>query len=123
MHRTDNHTKCIALDVNILQRIQSRSSFRRKAEELSTSLPPDLQQRQNIIHFTSAPWQQSSSHEGQISTSVPGITGRADESKLRRQCSLTTITSYQADYVIYTDGSPSRVTRNGGAAAVVTRGS
>ena len=30
---------------------------------------------------------------------------------------------YQADYTIYTDGSASRGTRNGGAAAVVTRGS
>ena len=42
---------------------------------------------------------------------------------LKRQCSLTTIASYQADYVIYTDGYASRGTRNGGAAAVVTRGS
>ena len=62
------------------------------------------------------------SHEGQIATSVPGITGRADGTNLKRQCSLTIIASYQADYVIYTDGSASRGTRNGGAAAVVTRG-
>ena len=64
-----------------------------------------------------------SSHEGRIATSVPGITGRADDSNLRRQCSLTTIASYQANYVIYTDRSASGGTRNGGAAAVVTRGS
>ena len=61
-------------------------------------------------------------HEGRIATSVPGITGRADGTNLKRQCSLTTIASYQADYVIYTDGSASRGTRNGVAAAVVTRG-
>ena len=41
----------------------------------------------------------------------------------KRQCSLTAIASYQADYTIYTDGSASRGTKNGGAAAVVTRGS
>ena len=122
-YHTWYHPKRIALDVNVPQRLQSRSSFRRKDGELSTLLPPDLQHRQNIIHFSSPPWQQSLSIKGQIATSVPGITGRADDSILRRQCGLTTIASYQADYTIYTDGSASRGTRNGGAAAVVTRGS
>ena len=60
----DDHPKRIALDVNIPQRLQSCSSFRGKAEELSTLLPPDLQHRQNIIHFPSPPWQQNSSHTG-----------------------------------------------------------
>ena len=123
LRSTADHPKRIALDVNISQRLQSRSSFRQKAEELSTLLPPDLQHRQNITHFPSPPWQQSPSHDERISTSVPGITGRADDNNLKRQCSLSTIASYQADYVIYTDGSASGGTRNGGAAAVVTRGS
>ena len=73
LRSTDDHPKRIALDVNIPQRFQNRSSFRRKAEELSTLLPSDLQHRQNIIHFPSPPWQQSSSHAGRIATSVPGI--------------------------------------------------
>ena len=119
---TDDHPKRIALNVTIPQCLQSRSSFRRKAEELSYLLPPDLQHRQNIIHFPSPPWQQCSSHTGRISTSVPGITSRADDNNIKRQCSLSTIISYQADYVVYTDGSASGGTRNGGAAAVVTRG-
>ena len=41
----------------------------------------------------------------------------------KRQCSLTAIASYQADYTIYTDGSASRGTKNRGAAATVTGGS
>ena len=124
LRSTADHPKRIALDVNISQRLQSRSSFRQKAEELSTLLPPDLQQRQNITHFPSPPWQQSPSNEGRIATChVPGITGRANYNNLKRQCSLSTIASYQADYAIYTDGSASRATRSGGAAAVVTRGS
>ena len=118
-----DHPKRIALDANIPQRLQNRSSFPQKAEELSTLLSPSLQHRQNIIHFPSPPWQQRSSHEGQIVTTVPGITGRANDSNLKRQYSLTTIASYQADYIIYTDGSTSRGTRNGGAAAIVPRGS
>ena len=123
LRSTDDHPKRIALDVNIPQRLLSHSSFRRKAEELSTLLLTDLHHRQNITHFPSPPWQQSPSHDERISTSVPGITGRADDNNLKRQCSLSTIASYQADYVIYTDGSASGGTRNGGAAAVVTRGS
>ena len=123
LHRTDNHRMCIALDLDIPQHLQNCSSFGQKAEELSTLLPQDLQHKQNIIHFPSLPWKQSSSHEGQISTSVLGITDRADDFNLRCQCSVTTIASYQADYIIYTDGSASRGTRNKGAAAVVTRGS
>ena len=95
----------------------------RKANELSTLLPPELQHRQSINHFPSPPLQLITSHEGRISTTVPGITGRADDTDLKRQCSLTTITSYQADYTIYTDRSASKGTRNGGSAAVVTRGS
>ena len=66
---TDDHPKRIALDVDIPQRLQNRSSFRRKGEEHSSLLPPDLQHKQSIIHFLSPPWQQSSSHTGRISTS------------------------------------------------------
>ena len=54
---TDDHSKRIALDVDIPQRLQSRSSYRRKAEELSTLLPPDLQHRQtsfiSLLHHGS----------------------------------------------------------------------
>ena len=81
---TDDHPKRIALNVNIPQRLQSRSSFRRKAEELSSLLPPDLQHRENIIHFPSPPWQQCYSHTGRISTSVPGINSRADDNNIKR---------------------------------------
>ena len=123
LRSTDDHFKRVSLDVNIRQHLQNRSTFRRKAEERSTLLPPELQHRQNIIHFPYPPWQQSSSHEEQIATSVPGMSGRADNINLKQQNSLATITSYEADYVIHTDGSASRGTRNGGAAAIVTRGS
>ena len=121
LRSTDDHPKHIARDVNIPQCLQSRSSFRQKAEELLTLLPPDLQHRENITYFLSPPWQQSSFHVGRVSIYVSGITGRADGNSIKRQFSLTTIASYQADYVIYTDGSASGGTKNRGAAAVVTR--
>ena len=118
---TNDHPKRVALAVDIPERLQNCSTFHQKAE-LSNLLPPELQHKQTIIQFPSPPWQHSTTHEGQIATTVPGITGQADETNLKHQCSLTIITSYQVDYVIYTDGSASRGTRNWGAAAVVTRG-
>ena len=123
LRSTDDHPKHIALAVDKSQRLQNCSSFHRKAEELAILLPPKFQHRQNIIHFPYPPWQHSSPHEERIVTTVPGITGRADNTNLKCQCSLTTIVSYQRDYTIYTDGSAGRGTRNEGAATVVTRGS
>ena len=119
----DDHPKRVALAPDIPQRLQNRCSFRRKANELSTLLPPELQHQQSMKHFPSPAWQLTTSLEGRISTTVPGVTYRADDINLKCRCSLSTIASYQADYTIYIDGSVSRGTRNGGAAAVVTKGS
>ena len=96
LHSTDDHPKSISLDANIPQRLQNRSSFHQKAEELSTILSPNLKHRQDIIHFPPPPWQNSSPHEGRIATTVPGITDRANDTNLKLQCSLTAIASYQA---------------------------
>ena len=73
--------------------------------------------------WTSAPWQLSALNKERIATPVPGITGLADDIDLKRWCSLTIIASYQADNTICTDGFASSGTRNGGSAAVVTKGS
>ena len=58
-----------------------------------------------------------------MSTSVPGVAGRANDIDLKRRCSLMLIASYQADYTNYANGSASGGTRKEGVAAVVTRGS
>ena len=64
-HSAGNHPKRIALNVNIPQRLQSRSSFRRKAEELSTLLSPDLQHRQKTSFI-------SHLHHGSKTPLIPG---------------------------------------------------
>ena len=64
LHSTNDHSKRVALADDIPQRLQNRSSFRRKAEEISTLLPPALQHRQNIIHFPSPPRQHRTPYEG-----------------------------------------------------------
>ena len=112
---TDDHPKRVALAADIPQCLQNCCSFRRRANDLSTLLPAELEHRQTINHFPSPPWQL-------IISQGTSITGRADDIDLKHRCSLTLIASYQADYTIYTDGSASGGTRNGGAAAVVSRG-
>ena len=84
LRSADNHPKRVALAADRLQRLQNRYCFRRKVEALSTLLPPELQHRQNIIHFPSSPWQLSTSHEKRITTIVPGITCGADDIYLKR---------------------------------------
>ena len=123
LRSTDDHPKHVALAADIPQLLQNRCSFRCKASELSSLLPPELQHRENINHFPSPPWQTNTPREERIATTVPGITGRNDDTDLKRQCSLAMIGSYQTDCTIYTDGSAGRGTRNRGATAVVTRGS
>ena len=103
LRRTDDHPKRVAPAADIPQRLQSSSNFHWKTEELSTLLPPELQHRQNIIHFPSPPWQHSTTQKGRIAATVPGIAGRADHTDLKRRCSLTTIASHQANYIIYMD--------------------
>ena len=122
LHSTNDHSKRVALADDIPQRLQNRSSFRRKAEEISTLLPPALQHRQNIIHFPSPPLQHSTPHEGYIATSVPGITDQTDNTNLKCHCSPTTICSYRL-ITQSTLMDPLVEDQETSAAAVVTRGS
>ena len=64
LHSTNDLSKPVALADDIPQHLQNRSSSRRKAEEISTLLPPAPQHRENIIHFLSPPWQHSTPYEG-----------------------------------------------------------
>ena len=112
MCSTDNHPKRVALAVDIPKRLQSRCSFRRKAKDLRTLLPPELEHHQTINHFPSPPWQLSIPCKEQISTLVSVITGWNGDIYLKRQFSITLIASYQANYIICTGASASGRTRN-----------
>lgn len=83
-------------------------------------MPAELGHRQVINHFLSPLQQFSTLRYDHISTLVPGIDGRADDITSKRQNSLTHIALYQADYIIYNDGSASERTGNKSAAAVIT---
>ena len=96
------------------------SSFRRKTNSISTLQPPEVQHQQNINHFPSPGWELNTSRKERIATTVRGITGRADDIDLKRRCSFTIIGLYQADCIIYTNGSVGGGKRNRGAAEVAT---
>ena len=100
LRSTDDHPKRVALAADT-----PRCSFRCKANNISTLSPVGLEHRETINHSQSPPWQLNTPRKKQISTSVPGIAGRAEDIDLKRQCSLTLIASYQANYTIYADGS------------------
>ena len=72
--------------------------------------------------YSSAAWTSPPRNHQPFFTS-PQWQGQADDIDLKRWCSVTIIASYQADYIIYTNGSTSGGARNGGAAAVVIKGS
>lgn len=55
-----------------------------------------------------------------ISTFAPGTARRADDTASKLQPSLTHIAPCRVDCTIYTDGSATDGTRNGGAAAFIT---
>ena len=122
LHSTDYHPKRVALSANVLQRLPNCCSFHHKANDLSTLFPAELEHRQIINHFPSPPWQCITLRKKHISTFVLSIADWDDYTASRFQSSLTYIASYWPGYIIYIDGSGSEGTRNGGAAAVITRG-
>ena len=76
---TDYHPKHVALAPAIPQRLPNCSSFRCRANELPTLLPPEAQHLQSISHFPSLTWQFKNPPEEHITTTVSGIISRADD--------------------------------------------
>ena len=118
LRSSDDHPKRLALTANASQRLPNHCSFCCKANDFSTLLPAEFEHRQLTNHFSSPSWQFSTPRAEHISTFFPAIAGRADDTEY----SLTHNASYQADYIIYTDGSAAEGAKNVGAAAVITRG-
>ena len=120
---TDDHPKRIALNAHVPQRLQSRSNWCRKASELAMALPEALNHRQQTDHFTITPWVVDDSNNCTIHRSIPGISSRDNSINLKSQMSISHIDNFGADYIIYTDGSATARSTDGGFAVVVTQGS
>ena len=78
LRTTADHPKQVSLQNGIPQHIATRSSFRRKATEISTILPEELSHWQVVNLFPSPPWLALSFCTNQVSSTISGISGRDD---------------------------------------------
>ena len=114
-----DHPKNLALCGNNQHRLQ-RSSWREQASCLLDSLPSELRDRQALSLLQTPPW---ISHAGRwhVYTDIQGGGRVADQEALRNEA-LSCIESHRPVFTLYTDGSASDGTFNGGAAMVITSG-
>ena len=115
-----DHPRYLAATGTVAKRLV-RQSWRTLAEGTLTSLnlTPILTPRAPLDLFHTAPWE-----DGPVTVSphVEGIRSRHDDIEVKKRASEECIRKYNASTIIYTDGSASEGTKDGGAAAVVTTG-
>ena len=94
-----------------------RSSWRRKAKEVTKTLPSQIQEMPPLSQEATPPPWTSSKHQWSVE---PTIDGTSREVTLEQV--VQKLDGYSADVTVYTDGSASSGTLNGGYAAVFTTG-
>ena len=114
-----DHPKRLALEEAMPPR-NKRPSWYLQANELARLLPAGADHRKPLALFSTPPWYEYGQYR--VHASVPGIASRADDGAAKLAACIERITNIDATLTIYTDGSATGGTRNGGAAAVVTRG-
>ena len=97
-----------------------RFSWKYQTDRLLARVTPEATLRQPISFFGRAPWEDSPRIN--VHTDVPGVGGRNDSPAAKKDLTIKQINSFNADLVIYTDGSATAGTREGGSGVVVTRG-
>jgi ribonuclease HI len=116
-----NHPRRIALTDNVKRRIL-KTDFRRKSEDLE-DLDPQLflQERLPLNFFETRPWERGLRREV-VFPYLKGIEGRGDAHSTIQEAALHRAREINAQFNIYTDGSASAGTTDGGAGVVITRG-
>ena len=120
-----DHPKRLALEEAVpRKRGNQRTSWVLRARELAGLLPEGADDRLPLDFFPIAPWEDLGAPR--VHSKMPGMAGRDDDKTTKLEACLRRISSTSTDFnstiTIYTDGSATGGTRNGGAAAVVTRG-
>ena len=120
-----DHPRSIAFCESAPDRLKSKPGARLKAELLSRSLPSltplSSLPRSPLNFFAVRPWDRGLTH-CTVSPTLPGITGRQDSVATIQSAALRRTRELNAQYNIYTDGSASAGTTNGGAGVVITTG-
>ena len=100
----------------------SKTDWRSRSAQLSQKYTPhaELTAARKFKLFTVPPWENILN--ANVYDHVPGITGKNDPVSVILEASIAQIASLNAAPTLYTDGSASGGTLDGGAAVVVTTG-
>ena len=115
-----DHPRRITAEEQVIRRTD-RPCWRSVAQNLLSQLPAELNNRMPLDQFPLPPWRLSSGNL-LIHPTVRGIQGRSDNPITKLSSSIAQIRSFNADITIYTDGSASAGTEDGGYAVIVTDG-
>ena len=85
-----------------------------------TPTPSNGYQQTSFVNLPLPPWTRIADLE--VFAELPGISGRADPAETKLDAAISRIRVLQGRYIIYTDGSATGGTSEGGAAAVITTG-
>ena len=114
------HPRREILELEVPQR-NKRTSWRSTGKALTNLLPPSAHDRCPITRSTRPPWNLSGSYS--ILPTLPGVTRKDDvQPEKLREIAMDTLRHHKADVVIYTDGSATAGTIDGGSAAIITTG-
>ena len=117
----DDHPRKLALSANPVPRKNQRKSWRQVGLDLANRYRPDAEyEGLPLAACARAPW--DSPNNLTVHESVPGISSKADDAVTMREATLARIRDLNSSVVIYTDGSASAGTSDGGAGVVVTCG-
>ena len=117
-----DHPRRIAYEqTNTSKRIQ-RKSWGTTSRDLLQNLPnnEEMSNRKPLVYFNHPPW--IPDPRITIFSTLPGIESKNADQQHILESALTQIRSFNPTYTIYTDGSASSGTTNGGAGVVLSTG-
>jgi ribonuclease HI len=114
----DKHPRKLAL-FNAKERKNDRNSWFQRSSKIRShfDLPIELEDRKDLEFYTRDPWSPPTNLS--IFPSLEVITSKNESDEKKQAAAAARITNLAPDLVVYTDGSATEGTRNGGAGAVV----
>ena len=116
----DDHPRNIAYTNTLPHKGLKRQNWGTRARQLQSKLPAETVHRKPLIYFEHPPWLHCPTIE--VYTSLPGITSKNDNEVKIIEAALSQIRSFNPSMTLYTDGSASAGTHDGGAGIVTTTG-
>ncbi len=125
MRLAENHPRRVAATDSVRERLKSVQTFRSRARELALLYPSISRANAPRIPLNppdTPPWERGLKDNISISPNLHGVKGRGDSATEIRLAALRRTIDLRADFTIYTDGSASDGTMNGGAGVIITTG-